>query len=431
MIRSPRAILALLTLLNFVNYLDRFLIAAVAPKIQESLRLDDEQIGSVTSAFMLGYFLTSPAFGWLGDRYPRKGLIAAGVAAWSLATAASGMASSFGAMILARVLVGIGEASYASLAPTIIDDLSPPEKKSRDLAIFYSATPVGSALGFVLGGWLEHHHGWRTAFFVAGGPGVLLALLMLLVVEPARAKTPSAASAARVEGGAGGKENGAAASPYRTLLREPAYRYAVAGYIAQTFALGGFTFWAPAYLYRKLCMQLKDADFWFGVVAVVTGFAGTALGGWLAGRMKGDPVAVALRVCTWSSVVAAPFALVTLLMPSPVAFFVAIGICELALFASVSPINGAVMLSVPAAVRANAMAFSIFAIHLLGDMISPWLIGKISKHVGDATTQCSGGRGLQLGMYLLPAALGLSALFWARGARVAKARAAEVSGARA
>jgi hypothetical protein len=110
-------------------------------------------------------------------------------------------------------------------------------------------------------------------------------------------------------------------------------------------------------------------------------------------------------------------------MPSPVTFFIAIGFCELALFASVSPINAAVMLSVPAAVRANAMAFSIFAIHLLGDMISPWLIGKTSKSFGDATTHCSGGRGLQIGMYLLPLALAVSAFFWARGARVAGKRA--------
>ena len=127
MIRSPRAILALLTLLNFINYLDRFLVSAVAPKIQESLSINDTQIGAITSAFMFGYFLTSPGFGWLGDRYKRKGLIAAGVAVWSLATAGSGLATSFGSMFAARVLVGIGEASYASLSPTIIDDIAPPE----------------------------------------------------------------------------------------------------------------------------------------------------------------------------------------------------------------------------------------------------------------------------------------------------------------
>ena len=423
MIRSHRAILALLTLLNFVNYLDRFLIAAVAPKIQEELGLSDPEIGAVMSAFMLGYFATSPAFGWLGDRYRRKELIAAGVLAWSLATAASGGAMTFATMYATRIFVGVGEASYASLSPTIIDDMSTPEKKNRDLAIFYSATPIGSALGFMLGGWLQDSFGWRTAFYVAGAPGVLLALLTLLIVEPARAR----AKGEKKEEESAGAPRAAAASPYRTLLGEPVYLLAVAGYVLQTFALGGFTMWAPAFLYRKLCMDLKDANFWFGAVAVVTGFAGTAIGGTLADRMKEERVRACLKICAWSSVVAAPFALATLLMPTPLTFFLAIGACELALFASVSPINAAVMLSVPAAVRANAMAFSIFAIHLLGDWRSPILIGDVSERLGDPGRQCTGGRGLQAAMYMLPAALALSAVAWWWGARARKVSAEEVA----
>lgn len=420
MIRSPRAILALLTLLNFINYLDRFLIAAVAPKIQEELGIGDGEVGAIMSAFMLGYFLTSPAFGWLGDRYPRKGLIAAGVLGWSLATAASGGAMTFTAMYATRVFVGIGEASYASLSPTIIDDMSTPQNKNRDLAIFYSATPIGSALGFMLGGWLQDSFGWRTAFYIAGAPGVLLAVLTLLIVEPKRTRAAEPA-AAKVDAAR-------TASPYRTLLREPVYLFAVAGYVLQTFALGGFTMWAPAFLYRKLCMDLKSANFWFGAVAVVTGFAGTAIGGWIADRMKGDRVEACLRICAWSSVVAAPFAFLTLIMPTPVTFFLAIGACELALFTSVSPINAAVMLSVPTAVRANAMAFSIFAIHLLGDWRSPILIGDVSERMGDASKQCSGGRGLQLGMYMLPVALALSVIAWGWGARARSAAAAKAQG---
>jgi MFS family permease len=417
-IRSPRAILALLTLLNFINYLDRFLIAAVAPKIQEELGLGDPEIGAIMSAFMLGYFVTSPGFGWLGDRYRRKGLIAGGVLAWSLATAASGGATTFAAMYATRIFVGVGEASYASLSPTIIDDMSTPKNKNRDLAIFYSATPIGSALGFMLGGWLQDSFGWRTAFYVAGAPGVLLALLTLLIVEPARAKTKETPKADGAERADAPK----AASPYRTLLGERVYLLAVAGYVLQTFALGGFTMWAPAFLYRKLCMDLKDANFWFGAVAVVTGFGGTALGGWLADRMKDERVRACLKICAWSSLAAAPFALATLLMPTPLTFFLAIGACELALFTSVSPINAAVMLSVPAAVRANAMAFSIFAIHLLGDWRSPILIGDVSERLGDQSRQCTGGRGLQTAMYMLPVALALSAVAWWWGARARTAR---------
>ena len=420
MISRPVFILALLTLLNFVNYLDRFLVSAVAPKIQESLGINDAQIGWITSAFMFGYFLTSPGFGWLGDRHRRKGLIAAGVAVWSLATIASGLATGFGSMFVARVFVGVGEASYASLSPTIIDDIAPPKRKNAYLAIFYLATPVGSALGFVLGGFLQHRYGWQNAFFVAGGPGVLLALVTLLIKEPER-KTAAALEAearAAEESGDAAEEKvvarpipRAGSSPYALLARERLYVIAVGGYIAQTFALGGFTAWAPQYLKRKLGMELHEADFWFGVVTVVTGFAGTGLGGFWADRMKGDRVVACLKICAISSVLATPFAAACLFMPTPTLFFIAMALCELSLFLSVSPTNAAIMLSVPVMVRANAMAVSIFAIHLFGDLVSPPLIGSISDHTG------GGASGLQLGLYLLPAALAVSAVVWGRGMR--------------
>jgi len=416
-ISRPVFILALLTLLNFVNYLDRFLVAAVAPKIQESLGINDARIGWITSAFMFGYFLTSPAFGWLGDRHKRKGLIAAGVAVWSLATIASGLATGFGSMFAARVIVGIGEASYASLSPTIIDDIAPPNRKNQYLAIFYLATPVGSALGFVLGGFLQHRYGWQNAFFVAGGPGVLLALVTLLIKEPERKAAEASDADDAGSKGAARSTGRWGSSPYALLARERMYVLAVGGYIAQTFALGGFTAWAPQYLKRKLGMELHEADFWFGTVTVVTGFAGTGLGGFWADRMKGDRVVACLKICAISSVLATPFAAACLFMPTPTLFFVAMALCELSLFLSVSPTNAAIMLSVPVMVRANAMAVSIFAIHLFGDLVSPPLIGTISDHSG------AGASGLQLGMYLLPAALAVSAIVWGRGLRARPATA--------
>jgi len=185
-LKSRHGILALLTALNFVNYVDRYVVNSISPSIQESLHLSDSQVGWVGSVFMFGYFLTSPLFGWLGDRYPRKGLIALGVAIWSIATAVSGLAGSYAAILAARVAVGVGEASYATLAPTIIDDIATTETKNRWLAIFYVAIPVGFSLGFMLGGWVDHLYGWRAAFFVASGPGFVLALATLLMKEPSR-----------------------------------------------------------------------------------------------------------------------------------------------------------------------------------------------------------------------------------------------------
>jgi len=395
-IERPATILVLLTGLNFVNYVDRYLVAAVSPKFQEELHLSEFQTGLAISAFMVGYFATSPIFGRLGDRPggARRVLMAIGVALWSAATALSGLATGAVSLILARVAVGVGEASYATLAPTIIDDLAPAGKKNRWLAIFYVATPVGSALGYLLGGFLEHNYGWRSAFFVAGGPGVLLALLVLLMREPERGER-----AEKIEGG------------LSVLRRAPLYVACVAGYCAYTFALGGFAAWAPKFLYAIHKMSLAKADFGFGVVAVVAGIIGTVLGGTLAdrglaGASDETRVRAYLRYSAVTTAIAVPFAVLTILAPTEAMFFVAIFFCETALFASTSPINAVILGSVPASLRATAMAASIFAIHALGDFLSPPMIGLVADHAS-----------LRAGLVLLPIAILFGAWLWWRGAR--------------
>jgi len=409
-IKSPRAILALLTALNLLNYVDRFVVTAVGPRIQEHLGLSDKELGLLTSAFMIGYFVTSPAFGWLGDRFPRKTLICIGVLIWSAATAASGIAMTLATMLAARVVVGVGEASYATLSPTIIDDVTPPAKKNRWLGIFYVAIPAGSALGFILGGALEQRYGWRNAFFIAGGPGVALALLALFLDEPKRSLSDKRKS-----------EGGVVASfvgDTRALGSRRLYVLAVGGYIAQTFALGGFVQWAVPFLYRRLCLDLHAADAAFGQITVVTGLAGTAIGSILAERAPGtDRVRAALRVCAISSAIATPLALAAIVSPSSTSFLVLLGLCELAVFASVAPTNLAILKSVPEDRRASAMAFSIFLIHLLGDLISPPLVGVVSDGFGDARFGCTGGKGLMYGLLLLPAALAISSALWFAGSR--------------
>lgn len=399
-ISRPYFILALLTGINLLNYLDRYVIAAVGPKVQEDLSLSDFQFGLVVNAFMIGYFITSPLFGALGDRKPRKGLISAGIAVFSLATAASGLMRSFVSMLGARFAVGVGEASYGTLAPTIIDDLAPPSQKSRWLAVFYVAIPVGSALGYLLGGAIEHSYGWRAAFFVAGAPGVLLALIVLLMTEPVRREASSKRPAF---------------AEFRRLFAIPLYRNAVIGYTAYTFALGGFAAWAPKYLYQQLEMDLRTADFWFGAVLVVAGLIATALGGWLGDRWPGpDRVRANLRLCAIASVASVPCAVACLLATTPTGFFVSIFATEFFLFLATAPINLALLQSVPEGLRASAMAASIFVIHLLGDFISPPLIGAIS----DAST-------LRTGMWILPVAIAIGGMAWwvggmARSSEVAR-----------
>ncbi len=396
MIKHPAKILALLTMLNLLNYLDRLVVSAVLPKISEDLSLTHFEGGALATIFLVGYFVTSPIFGSLGDRGNRKGLIAIGVAVWSVATVATGFATGRWTLFAARALVGVGEASYATIAPTIIDDIAPADKKGRWLAVFYAASPIGSALGYFVGGGVEHQFGWRAAFFVAGGPGLLFAALCLLIAEPARSalsKRESVLTAAKA------------------LIPLRLFRRGVLGYAAYTFAIGAFAYWAPTYLYKRYEIGLNIANFRFGAITVLAGAIGTAVGGWWGDRAakkdRGEPdesrnAALGyLRVCSISVAVGAPLALAAILSPTATSFFAWIFIAEIALFVSTSPINSVILRSVPVERRASAMALSILAIHLFGDLWSPALIGLIADHAP-----------MQLAMLMLPIAFAVSAGIW-------------------
>ncbi|HEV8320641.1 MAG TPA: MFS transporter [Myxococcota bacterium] len=407
-IESPGGIIALLTVLNLLNYLDRYIVAAVVPRIEAAFHLSKAQAGWVMSAFMVGYFLTSPLFGALGDRWRRRELIAAGVAAWSVATFCSGLAPTFLVLLLCRVGVGVGEASYATLSPTIIDDLSAAHAKNRLLAVFYVAIPVGSALGYVVGGALEPRLGWAGALMVAGGPGLAAAAVTLLIVEPARAprrRLPTLRDAAA------------------PLWASRRYVGTVAGYVAYTFGLGGFAAWAPSYVHGVLGVPLDRADQVFGLITVGTGLAGTAVGGAFGhvfARQRPPAVAVAvggaggsadvlggwLKFSALSSLAGFPLAWACLVQRSPTGFFVLLGAAELCLFASTAPVNAAILGSVPESLRATAMAVSIFAIHAFGDLVSPPLVGFVADRSR-----------LGWGMMLLPGAVLASAILWWRASR--------------
>jgi MFS family permease len=393
MIRSVPAIVALLTGLNLLNYLDRYLIAAVGPSIQKELGLSDAQLGTIGTAFLWGYLLTSPIFGRLGDRFARKTLITIGVLVWCAATAASGLARTFLVMIAIRVLVGVGEASYATLSPTILDDIATPKNKSRILAVFFAAIPVGSALGFVFGGMLDKAFGWRSAFFIAGGPGILLALSCLLIVEPPRGEKEAAPSLGPA---------------LRSIVRSRRYVLAAVGYTAQIFALGGFAFWAPQVVHRKFAYPLAEANFLFGGIVVVTGFVGTFLGGFLADRgAESDRMKVALKVCAVSAVLGVPFAFACVFSTTAPLFFGTIALAQIAIFTSTSPLNAALLGTVPTHVRATGMALSIAGTHLLGDMISVWLVGFLSTRWND----------LSGALIVLPVALAVCAAAWIAAAK--------------
>jgi MFS family permease len=383
MIKNRNGILILLTGLNFLNYIDRAVVAAVVKPMTDELDLTSLQVGVLNSAFLIGYFLTAPLFGARADKGARKGLIALGVAIWSLATIASGLASSFWPLLFARVAVGVGEASYATLAPTIIDDLTPPDGKGKALSIFYLAIPLGYAMGYILGGAIAQHWDWRTAFFVAGGPGMLLAIVCLWIEEPPRKLVE--AKGKLIEG-------------LKAMAKLPQFRRAVLGYCAYTAAVGAFSFWAPSFLLERFPTQLNEetANRYFGLTLVAAGAIGTFLGGrWADKVLKRLPpvptggghdcpenkniINALLRICAIGMAVAAPLAALCFLMPVPWACFIFAFFVEIGLFVSTSPVNAVFLRGVPDERRASAMAASIFAIHLLGDLWSSAALGGLAR----------------------------------------------------
>ncbi|MGB9031456.1 MAG: MFS transporter, partial [Acidobacteriaceae bacterium] len=185
--RTAALALFLLTSLNLFNFIDRYVLPGVQPLIQREFHINDAQAGLLTSAFFFTYMLIAPLTGWLGDRFPRKPLIVAGALIWSAATLLTATVHSYHTLLIRHAAVGIGEATFSIFAPALLADFYPEEDRNRVLSIFYVTIPVGGALGYLTGGVLGDHYGWRMPFYVAAAPGVLIALAFWLFVrEPQR-----------------------------------------------------------------------------------------------------------------------------------------------------------------------------------------------------------------------------------------------------
>jgi MFS family permease len=404
--------LAILAFINLFNYLDRYVVSALFESLKHSeLALSDAELGSLMSAFLLVYTFAAPVFGALGDRRGRPRLIAFGVLLWSLATVLSGWAGSFSALLAARASVGVGEAAYGTIAPSLLADYYPATRRGRVMAIFFCAIPVGSALGYVVGGLVDKHFGWRAAFFVAGGPGVLLAALCLLLRDPPRGSQDGVAAPGRPLPGAprapAARPWGAALrTTYRALLHNKPYALTILGYAAYTFAVGGLAAWMPAFLERVRGMPRTEATVSFGAIIVVTGFIGTFAGGWLGDWCAKYSKSAFLWLCSLSTLMAAPFVWAALTTASPTRYLVYMVIAQLLMFLSTGPVNAAIVNLVGPLERASAVAFGVFSIHLLGDAVSPWLIGILS----DAAS-------LAKAVLVVPVAVVLCGLIWAWAAR--------------
>ena len=381
----------LLTMMNLLNYLDRWVPSVVKDLFKADLKLTDAQTSLPLTGFVIIYMLTSPIFGALADRWPRKVLIAAGVALWSLATGAAALAVGFWTFFLARALVGVGEAAYATLSPALLSDFYPPDRRNRILTIFYVAIPVGSALGFGLGGALGQHFGWRSAFLICGLPGIAVAAMALMIRDPGRGRFDSDAAQIPPRW----------PQAIQILLKNRDYMLAVAGYAAVTFGSGALADWFPAFLQRHRGMSLEVSGRYVGLSAVVGGLGGTLVGGLLGDALKRWTQRPYLALSGWSMGLATVFGLLALHVTNPTLVLVMLFTAQFFLWFYNGPINAILANSVPSALRARAFALSILLIHLLGDAISPSIVGVVSDHLG-----------LQHAIQLVPLALAVGALIW-------------------
>src|ERR1700761_4505580 len=353
--------LVLLTAMNFVNYLDRYILPAVQEQIKHEFTLTDNQIGSLTLWFMVAYVCVSPITGWLGDRFPRKPMIvvaALGIAAMNFLTA---HVHGYSELNFRHAALGVGEACFGIFAPALLADFYPESKRNKVMTIFNIALPVGAAAGYEAGSWVAAHHGWRMSFISSAVPGVLVALLILFFMrEPQRT--------GRVEKAKADKAS------VLSLAKNKAYLSSILGYAAVTFSLGGISWWMPSFLQRVDGRDIGAAGTIMGTITVVCGLGGTVTGGILAQWWSKKTGKALYLVPAISAALAVPPAVACFFGPKAWTL-PALGVAVFLIFLGTGPVNAATLNAVPANLRATAMAGQLFVIHVLGDAFSPKIIG--------------------------------------------------------
>ncbi len=405
---GARSALVLLLLINLFNYIDRQVLSAVVDPLKQSFfgggsghstgsaALDAMQdwcrihfgfkpelalIGVLSMAFMVMYMVGAPLFGRLAERRSRWMLIGIGVVLWSLASGASGLAGSFVALLLTRCFVGIGEAAYGPVAPAVLSDFYPVKVRGQVLAWFYAAIPVGSALGYVLGGAVArssigelgerlfgiHAESWRWAFYLVVLPGMALGLWSFFMREPPRGQADL---------GAGTQTTHVHWRDYLVLLRTPSYVLCTLGMTAMTFAMGGIAFWMPYYLKHRPGAS-GPVEVIFGALVCVAGLIATLLGGWTGDKLRSRVSGSYFLVSGVAMLTGFPIMILTLRTPFPAIWGLLFATC-FCLFFNTGPTNTILANVTHPSLRAGAFALNIFVIHAFGDVLSPVVIGVLS-----------------------------------------------------
>lgn len=398
--------LFLLILINLFNYVDRQVLAGVELPISKTFDATQAMMGWLVTGFLLVYMVFAPVFGWWADRYSKWKLIGFSMILQSLASGGSGLAPSYVMLLVMRCAVGIGEAAWGPAAPSLLSQMYPVEKRGKILAFFYAAIPVGSALGYAVGGlmlWaterLTGTADWRWAFYVLMPPGVIIGLLCFFMKDP-----PRHASAVP-------KSNKPDLGRYLTLMKIPSYAYNCAAMTFMTFAIGGIAFWMPRYLKVDRGLPEIQATLVFGVVSAAAGLIATIVGGVIGDRLRSRYPGSYFHVSAVGLILGMPMVMLMMITPFPYAWGVLFA-AVFCLFINTGPGNTILANVVPESLRSGGFALNIFIIHLLGDAISPPVIGWIADRTKTDTSS-----GLGLGFVVVSAMLGIGGVVAWLGAR--------------
>lgn len=386
--RSPTAAAGILSFGNVLNYMDRYTVTGVLLDIQQHFKVSDSGAGLLQTVFICSFMVAAPVFGYLGDRFSRKIILSCGIFLWSIVTLLSSFISDeerYWLFVLSRGLVGIGESSYSSIAPTIIGDLFTNNSRTMMLSVFYLAIPLGSGLGYILGSTAKEAAGdWHWALRVSPFLGMTAGTLILFLV-------PDPKRGCAEQHGARIKSQTSWVCDMRALLKNRSFVFSSLASATVTFATGAFGTWIPQYLFRARVVQKtiepcvvspcnSHDSLIFGAITCVTGLLGVVIG------------AVTTRLCRQKTERADPLVCAVSMLGSAIFIclifvtakksiegaYVCIFIGETLLFLNWAITADILMFVVIPTRRATAVALQSFTSHLLGDAGSPSLIGLIS-----------------------------------------------------
>jgi MFS family permease len=403
--------LSVLFAINALNFFDRQILGAVTEPVRKEWGLSDSAIGLLGTAFTLVYAAVGLPLGRLTDRFRRKRLLAVGVFVWSLLTAVSGLVTNYWQLFATRLGVGVGEASCAPAATSLIGDLYPPEKRSKALSVFMLGLPVGIAISYAVSGSVAHAYGWRAAFYVAGLPGLVCVIAVLFMREPVRGGMEVHAVGSRRREG----------SPYRLVLSTPTMWWIIASGALQTFNMYAIGSFLTPFLMRYHGLDIREAGFVTMVVFGLSGIPGLLLGGVAADAIARRRKNGRMLLGTLALLVSAPLIFLALMQAREhtLTFILLMGTGVAAMNMYYSTVYPSIHDVTEPSLRGTAMSLYFFAMYVLGAALGPVGTGLASDYFTGRAARAAGvvsaaqnslepfrAEGLHAAMYIIPA-LGL------------------------